>query len=170
MARRFAADRTSSGVRPACGGRGNVSLTRPLEWLEAIDFTDASAAAARVAQEFTGWAPELTALITDSDTDPVLRPHYALPADHHWARIPGVTLVADAAHVMPPNGEGANLAMLDGTELAQALAAHPGDVEGALTAFKQAMFGRSAAPRSPPRALRSTPCSTASPTRKPQRF
>ncbi|MFI5609014.1 FAD-dependent oxidoreductase [Amycolatopsis sp. NPDC051903] len=120
-----------------------VSLTRPLEWFEAIDFTDASAAGARVAREFTGWAPELTALITDADTDPVLRPHYTLPADHHWARVPGVTLVGDAAHVMPPNGEGANLAMLDGAELAQALAAHPGDGEGALTAFEPAMFKRS---------------------------
>ncbi|HEX7825008.1 MAG TPA: FAD-dependent monooxygenase, partial [Mycobacterium sp.] len=55
-----------------------VTLTEPLEWFADIDFTDAGAARTRVAQEFDGWAPELTALITDGDTDPVLRPFYAL--------------------------------------------------------------------------------------------
>lgn len=61
-----------------------VELTRPLDWFTAIDFTDADAAAARIAEEFDGWAQELTALITDADTTPVLRPHYALPTEHRW--------------------------------------------------------------------------------------
>ncbi|MEV4601123.1 NAD(P)/FAD-dependent oxidoreductase [Amycolatopsis sp. NPDC049253] len=121
-----------------------VSLTRPPDWFAAIDFTDPAGAAARVAQEFAGWAPELTALITDGDTPLVLRPQYLLPLEHRWDRVPGVTLIGDAAHLMPPNGEGANLAMLDAAELAQALAAHPGDVEAALSEHEQAMFPRSA--------------------------
>jgi 2-polyprenyl-6-methoxyphenol hydroxylase-like FAD-dependent oxidoreductase len=123
-----------------------VALTEPLDWFAAIDFTDAAAATARIAREFAGWAPEITALITDADTAPVLRPHYALPFGHRWARVPGVTLVGDAAHLTAPNGEGANLAMLDGAELGQALAAHPGDVEGALAEYEQAMFVRSETP------------------------
>ncbi|MGW5716965.1 FAD-dependent oxidoreductase [Amycolatopsis sp. NPDC003865] len=123
-----------------------VSLSRPLEWFEAIDFTDPAAAAARIAAEFEGWAPELTALITDGDTGPVLRPHYTLPVGLRWKRVPGVTLVGDAAHLAPPNGEGANLAMLDGAELGQALAAHPGDVEAALNQYEEAMFVRAATP------------------------
>ncbi|MFF1906480.1 FAD-dependent oxidoreductase [Kitasatospora sp. NPDC058218] len=121
-----------------------VVLTRPQDWFAAIDFADAAAATARIAQEFDGWAPELTALITDGDTAPVLRPHYALPAGHRWDRVPGVTLLGDAAHLVAPNGEGANLAMLDGAELGRALAAHPDDVEAALTAYERAMFPRSA--------------------------
>ncbi|MFD3837540.1 FAD-dependent oxidoreductase [Streptomyces sp. NPDC058642] len=121
-----------------------VALSRPQEWFAAIDFTDAVVAAARIAQEFDGWAPELTALITDGDTAPVLRPHYTLPAGHRWERVPGVTLLGDAAHLAAPNGEGANLAMLDGAELGKALAAHPDDTETALSEYEQAMFLRSA--------------------------
>ena len=121
-----------------------VALTAPREWFDAIDFTDAAAAAARIAAEFDGWAPELTALITDSDAGPVPRPLYALPIGHRWERVPGVTLLGDAAHLSAPNGEGANLAMYDGAELGTALAAHPDDVETALAAYEQAMFPRGA--------------------------
>ncbi|MEE4596370.1 NAD(P)/FAD-dependent oxidoreductase [Streptomyces sp. DSM 41524] len=119
-------------------------LSEPLDWFDGIDFTDPATAAARISEAFDGWAPELTALITESDTAPVLRPLYTLPAGHRWDRVPGVTLVGDAAHLIPPNGEGANLAMLDGAELGEALAAHPGDIETALSAYEQAMFPRSA--------------------------
>ncbi|MFJ6623219.1 FAD-dependent oxidoreductase [Kitasatospora sp. NPDC091335] len=120
-----------------------VWITEPLNWFSGIDFTDAAAAAARIAREFTGWAPELVALITEG-TAPVLRSLYALPDEHRWDRVPGVTLIGDAAHLQAPNGEGANLAMLDGAELGRALAAHPDDVEAALTAYERAMFPRSA--------------------------
>ncbi|WP_326682896.1 FAD-dependent oxidoreductase [Streptomyces sp. NBC_01237] len=122
-----------------------VALTRPQDWFATIDFTDAAAAAARIAAEFDGWAPELTALITDGDTAPVLRPQYALPTSHRWDRVPGVTLIGDAAHLAPPNGDGANLAMYDGAELGRALAAHPEDIEAALTEYEHAMFPRGAA-------------------------
>ncbi|MES9508848.1 NAD(P)/FAD-dependent oxidoreductase [Streptomyces sp. NPDC000609] len=120
-----------------------VGLAKPQEWFDAIDFTDAAAATHRIAQEFDDWAPELTALITDSDTVPVLRPHFALPTGHRWDRVPGVTLLGDAAHLSVSNGEGANLAMYDGAELGKAIAAHPDDVERALTVYEEAMFPRS---------------------------
>ncbi|MFE6993023.1 FAD-dependent oxidoreductase, partial [Streptomyces pharetrae] len=120
-----------------------IGLSEPQDWFDAIDFADGAVATARIAQEFDGWAPELTALITDSDIAPVLRPLHALPAGHRWDRVPGVTLLGDAAHLSAPNGEGANLAMLDGAELGTALAAHPDDIEAALTAYEQAMFPRS---------------------------
>jgi 2-polyprenyl-6-methoxyphenol hydroxylase-like FAD-dependent oxidoreductase len=121
-----------------------VLLTRPEEWFDAIDFSDRDAALARIAAEFDGYAPELLELITGSDTDPILRKHHLLPGEHRWDRTPGVTLVGDAAHLRGPNGEGANLAMLDGAELAEALLAHPDDVETALVQYEEKMFARAA--------------------------
>ena len=120
-----------------------VELNRPADWIAGIDFTDAAAATARVAAEFDGWAPELTALITDGETAPIPRAIYTLPDGHRWDRVPGVTLLGDAAHLMPPAGEGANLAMFDGAQLGKAIAAHPDDIEAALTAYEQALFPRS---------------------------
>ncbi|GAA2579042.1 NAD(P)/FAD-dependent oxidoreductase [Winogradskya consettensis] len=123
-----------------------VMVSKPQEWFAGIDFTDAGAVAAWVEREFSGWAPELTALITESDVPPVLRPLFALPIGHRWDRVAGVTLIGDAAHLSAPDGEGANNAMLDGAELGKAIAGHPGDVETALAEFEQAMFARSAVP------------------------
>jgi 2-polyprenyl-6-methoxyphenol hydroxylase-like FAD-dependent oxidoreductase len=121
-----------------------VALARSQEWIADIDFADPEAAKARVAAEFDGWAPELTALITDGETPPVLRTIHALPTGHRWKHVPGVTLLGDAAHLMPPDGEGANLAMLDGAELGKAMAAHRGDLEGAVAEYEETMFVRSA--------------------------
>ncbi|MGV9337452.1 FAD-dependent oxidoreductase [Streptomyces sp. NPDC003688] len=121
-----------------------VMLARPRDWFEGVDFSDSAAALTRIADEFGDWAPRLTALIADGDTAPVPRHIHALPAEHRWDRVPGVTLLGDAAHLTAPNGEGANLALYDGAELGKAVAAHPGDVEAALTAYERAMFPRSA--------------------------
>jgi 2-polyprenyl-6-methoxyphenol hydroxylase-like FAD-dependent oxidoreductase len=121
-----------------------VGLKKPEDWIAGIDFSDPAAVVACVAKEFDGWAPELTALITDGETAPVPRPIYTLPLEHRWNRVPGVTLLGDAAHLTAPSGEGANLAMYDGAELAKAIAANPGNVEAALLAYETDLFPRSA--------------------------
>jgi 2-polyprenyl-6-methoxyphenol hydroxylase-like FAD-dependent oxidoreductase len=121
-----------------------VALKKPEGWIAGIDFGGSATALAVVAKEFDGWAPALTALITDSETEPVPRPIYALPVEHRWNRLAGVTLLGDAAHLMAPSGEGANLAMYDGAELAKAIAANPGDLEAALHSYEKDLFPRSA--------------------------
>ena len=122
-----------------------AQLVKPQDWLAGVDVADAATVTARVVEEFDGWAPKLTALITDSDTPPVLRRLFTLPTGHRWNRTSGVTLLGDAGHLMPPNGEGANLAMQDGAALGQAIAARPHDVEAALAEYEQSMFARAAA-------------------------
>jgi 2-polyprenyl-6-methoxyphenol hydroxylase-like FAD-dependent oxidoreductase len=69
---------------------------------------------------YAGWAGNLVDLL-EGCADFVERPIFSLTADFHWAARPGVTLIGDAAHVMPPVGLGVNLAMLDASDIASAV-------------------------------------------------
>lgn len=120
-----------------------VQLNRSLRWLDAIDFSDVDTSKRRVAEEFAGWAPALVALITEGDGALIPRPIYTLPSAHRWDRARGVTLLGDAAHLMPPSGEGANLAMFDAALLACALIERTQDLETRLAAYESEMFARS---------------------------
>ena len=118
----------------------------PENWLDTIDFNDIDASKTKVLAEFEGWDESVRALVANADGPLVPRRINALPVGHHWDRVAGVTLLGDAAHVMSPfAGEGANLAMLDGALLGNAIAEHPGETEQALTVYEDALFPRSAA-------------------------
>ncbi|MCM4078616.1 FAD-dependent oxidoreductase [Paractinoplanes hotanensis] len=116
----------------------------PEDWVTAsgIDWTDPPAARAALLREFPDWDTSLTDLIRECDDTIWSRPIYALPVGHTWEHVPGVTLVGDAAHVMPPfAGEGANLALIDGADLARAIVEH-GEVNAAIMAYEKKMFRR----------------------------
>jgi 2-polyprenyl-6-methoxyphenol hydroxylase-like FAD-dependent oxidoreductase len=122
-----------------------IALAKPADWITSVDWTDADKGKAVLLAEFADWAPDFHTLITEADSALVPRTINALPVEHRWDRVPGVTLLGDAAHVMSPfAGEGANLAMYDGALLGEAIAAHPGDVEAALAAYEKDLFPRSA--------------------------
>lgn len=125
-----------------------IALKTPEHWATSsgIDFRDTEAAKLQLLNHFPGWNDQLRALIAESDADLLPRSIYTLPVGHRWKRTPGVTLLGDAAHLMSPfAGEGANLAMLDGAELAEAILAHPDDMERALASYEEASFPRSEA-------------------------
>jgi 2-polyprenyl-6-methoxyphenol hydroxylase-like FAD-dependent oxidoreductase len=133
-----------------------TALTVGEDWADSIDVTHPEAAKKAVLAHFEDWDDSLRALVADADGPVTPRRIFALPADHRWERVPGVTLLGDAAHLMSPfAGEGANLAMLDAAELGHAIAAAvtsgdvgatpgSGAIETALAGYERALFPRSA--------------------------
>ncbi|MEV6579905.1 NAD(P)/FAD-dependent oxidoreductase [Streptomyces sp. NPDC051582] len=111
-----------------------------------LDASDEVAVREALLKEFTGWSPDLLGFITDTDTGYTNRPLYALPVPHAWPHTPGLTLLGDAAHLMSPfSGMGANLAMLDGADLARALVDATTTTDDAVRAYEELLLPRSAA-------------------------
>ncbi|MFJ2896685.1 FAD-dependent oxidoreductase [Streptomyces sp. NPDC087218] len=115
----------------------------PLDRPADLDPADVEAVRSSLLALFDGWAAPVLELLRHG-TAFVHRPLHALPVSHTWAHVPGVTLLGDAAHLMPPLGAGANLAMLEGAELAEAVAAGPADLDEAVRAFEERMWARAA--------------------------
>lgn len=121
----------------------------PLDWHAALGGQvvggpgGAEAVRAGLLALFEGWAAPVLDLLRHG-TAFVHRPLYALPVSHVWDHVGGVTLLGDAAHLMPPLGVGANLAMLEGAELAESVAAASGsgDLDGVVRAFEERMWAR----------------------------
>ncbi|MEV5711183.1 NAD(P)/FAD-dependent oxidoreductase [Actinoallomurus sp. NPDC052274] len=141
------ADRSLSAQRNGNGGvRVHLGFNTPEGWLDdcGIPFDDRKRARAALMESFADWAPQCAALIEACEDRFVPRPIMMLPIGLTWAPVPGVTLLGDAAHLMPPVGEGANMAMLDAVELGLALATGRGDLVAAVRDYESAMFERAA--------------------------
>lgn len=97
---------------------------------------------AQLLSRFSGCTPLLTTLISDSDRIAAVRPISSMPLPLGWPHRAGLTLVGDAAHVMPPLGVGVNLAMLDASDLAMALVGND-DWRAAQRQYESLMIERS---------------------------
>ncbi|MFH8804530.1 FAD-dependent oxidoreductase [Streptomyces sp. NPDC017936] len=116
----------------------------PADWITVSGLTpqDTSGIRAHLLERYRDWSPRLRQLITDNDGLYIDRPIFALPVPHTWEHHPTVTLLGDAAHLMPPLGVGVNLAMLDACELALAIAHHH-TIDQAIHAYEKTMLPRS---------------------------
>ncbi|MEV6207290.1 NAD(P)/FAD-dependent oxidoreductase [Kitasatospora sp. NPDC051914] len=116
----------------------------PVDWIGAGGLTirDTDAIRALLLESFRDWSPALRRMITDNDGLYVDRPINALPVPHTWEHNPTVTLLGDAAHLMPPLGVGVNLAMLDASELALAIVGSD-SIDAAVRVYESTMLPRS---------------------------
>ncbi|KAF5991128.1 FAD-dependent oxidoreductase [Streptomyces mirabilis] len=116
----------------------------PADWIttNGLRPEDTEGIRAHLLSEYAAWSPQTLRMITDNDGPYVDRPLFALPVPHTWEHSPSVTLLGDAAHVMPPLGVGVNLAMLDASELALALV-HSATIDDAVHSYEKSMLPRS---------------------------
>ena len=121
--------------------RAYINFRGPQDWHSGLDLADTEAVRARLLAQYQGWDESLLAILRDNEGGFINRPMFVLPAPHTWRRVPGITLLGDAAHLMPPVGVGANLALLDGAELARAVVDHP-TLDEALDAYESVMLPR----------------------------
>lgn len=87
-----------------------------------IDYTDKTQVLDWFKTAYQEWSNIWHELFENATMPFVPRPIYYMPLNQSWKTLPNLTLLGDAAHVMPPfAGEGANMAMLDALELSECL-------------------------------------------------
>ncbi|MEO5943598.1 MAG: NAD(P)/FAD-dependent oxidoreductase [Ferruginibacter sp.] len=89
-----------------------------------INFYDKAEVLEWFKKQYVEWSSKWHELFENTETPFIPRPIYCIPFDQTWESQPNLTMLGDAAHVMPPfAGEGVNMAMLDALELSECLMA-----------------------------------------------
>ncbi|RQO30941.1 2-polyprenyl-6-methoxyphenol hydroxylase [Taibaiella sp. KBW10] len=112
-----------------------------------IDFKDNTQLLHWFQQEFSGWDPIWQELFAHEKTSFIPRPQYCMPLTQTWTAQANLSLIGDAAHLMPPfAGEGVNMAMLDALELSECLRGNQfSDLQSAIAHYELKMRERAAA-------------------------
>ena len=137
------------GGQKGIGGLGFYLSFKPeATWATSsgLDFSDRSQVLAWFKKEYSGWSPIWYELVENATMPVIPRPIYCMPLDQTWEALPNLTLLGDAAHVMPPfAGEGANTSMLDALELSECLTSDNfHTVQEAISFYEVAMRQRAA--------------------------
>lgn len=141
-----------SGKTIAAQPRGDGGLTfyaaslYPQDWIitSGIDFSDSEAVCTYLVNYYQDWNPVFFALFKACNHFSP-RPLNYFPLDQSWEAKSNVTLLGDAAHLMPPSGEGVNTAMLDALDLADCLTGGEfPDLQTAIAAYEKQMLSRAA--------------------------
>ena len=109
-----------------------------------INFSNKDQVVEWFTKEYNGWDMVWRELFENTNSGFVPRPQYCMPLDQTWESLPNLTMLGDAAHLMPPYaGEGVNMAMLDALELRNCLVDDSyRDVKSAITAYEYQMRSR----------------------------
>ncbi|GEP90561.1 2-polyprenyl-6-methoxyphenol hydroxylase [Chitinophaga terrae (ex Kim and Jung 2007)] len=112
-----------------------------------IDFGDQQQVLAWFKEEYAAWDPIWQSLFEKATLPFVPRPQYCMPFDQYWKASSNLTLLGDAAHLMPPYaGEGVNMAMQDAAELYEWLTKEGiADLETAISGYENQMRARASA-------------------------
>jgi len=115
-------------------------------WLKKIDFTDPAQVLAWFKKDFAEWGNVWQELFKNAGTTFIPIPIYCMPLDQTWQALPNLTMLGDAAHLMPPfAGEGVNMAMLDALELRDCLCSENfSDTQTAIASYENQMRKRAA--------------------------
>ena len=112
--------------------------------LRSIDFADKAQVLSWFRNDFAEWNPMWLDLLENAETPFMPIPIYCMPLDQTWEALPNLTMLGDAAHLMPPfAGEGVNMAMLDALELSECLCSENfSDVLTAIAEYEDQMRKR----------------------------
>lgn len=109
-----------------------------------IDFNDSQQVLAWFKSKYADWDTLWLELVEGASLPLIARPQYCMPLDQSWEAQSNITVIGDAAHVMPPYaGEGVNMAMLDALELSESLTSDQFvDIKLAIAYYEQQMLVR----------------------------
>ncbi len=134
-------------IQPSANGRRLTFYTAslyPENWMEdsGINFNNSDEVAAYLVDFFHDWNSMFFTLFKACKQF-VPRPLNYFPLDQQWETKSNITLIGDAAHLMPPSGEGVNAAMLDTLDLCESLTNSVFEtIESALAAYEKQMLER----------------------------
>ncbi|MGA9648861.1 FAD-dependent oxidoreductase [Pedobacter sp.] len=141
-----------NGATLAVQPRGDGGLTfyaasmYPENWIKdsGIDFNNTKKVQDYLIDHYNNWNPVFFSLF-EACQHFVPRPLNYFPLENRWETKANITLIGDAAHLMPPNGEGVNLAMLDALNLSTCLTNTDfTNLNDAIAAYEMIMFERAA--------------------------